>query len=140
MGVCMSKSFISIPKYSQSASITFVSKRSTVLFCQRARMESYNRRRPCCGFVGHVKAIEREYVSRCNLPTINKYGCKIGVPQLAPHDLRRTYAQLGYEAGVPITQISTLLGHANIATTQKYLDLSLDLETTASDFIPLSGD
>lgn len=71
---------------------------------------------------------------------VNKYGCKIGVPQLAPHDLRRTYAQLGYEAGVPITQISTLLGHANIATTQKYLDLSLDLETTASDFIPLSGD
>ncbi len=33
------------------------------------------------------------------------------------HDLRRTYAQLGYEAGVPITPISKLLGHASIATT-----------------------
>ena len=71
---------------------------------------------------------------------VNKYGNKIGIEGLAPHDLRRTYAQLGYEAGVPITQLSTLLGHANVATTQKYLDLSLDLETTASDFIPLSGD
>jgi integrase len=64
----------------------------------------------------------------------------IGIEKISPHDLRRTYAQLGYEAGVRITQISTLLGHAHVATTQKYLDLNLDLETTASDFIPLSGD
>jgi site-specific recombinase XerD len=70
---------------------------------------------------------------------VSRYGAQIGIPELAPHDLRRTYAQLGYEAGVPITQISTLLGHADIRTTQKYLDLSTDLETTASDFIPLSG-
>lgn len=71
---------------------------------------------------------------------VNKYGRKIGKPELAPHDLRRTYAQLGYVAGVPITQISVLLGHANVATTQRYLNLDLDLETTVSDFIPLSGD
>jgi integrase len=71
---------------------------------------------------------------------IRKYGGMIGLPELAPHDLRRTYAQLGYEAGVPITQISVLLGHSSVATTQKYLNLNLDLETTASDFIPLSGE
>jgi integrase len=71
---------------------------------------------------------------------VRRYGALIGVPELDPHDLRRTYAQLGYEAGVPITQIKELLAHASVATTQKYLDLSLDLETTASDFIPLSGD
>jgi integrase len=69
---------------------------------------------------------------------VSKYGERIGVPGLAPHDLRRTYAQLGYEAGVPITQISTLLGHSSVTTTQRYLDLSLDIETTASDFVPLS--
>jgi integrase len=71
---------------------------------------------------------------------VRKYGGMIGLPELAPHDLRRTYAQLGYEAGVPITQISVLLGHSNVATTQKYLNLALDLETTVSDFISLSGD
>lgn len=70
---------------------------------------------------------------------VNKYGKIIGKPELAPHDLRRTYAQLGYAAGVPITQISVLLGHANVATTQRYLNLSLDLESTASDFVPLQG-
>lgn len=68
---------------------------------------------------------------------VRKYGNYLGI-DLAPHDLRRTYAQLGYEAGVPITQISTLLGHANVATTQRYLNLALDLESTASDFVPLA--
>ena len=53
-----------------------------------------------------------------------------------PHDLRRTYAQLGYQAGIPVTLISRLLGHAAIATTQRYLNLDLDLETTVSDVIP----
>jgi integrase len=71
---------------------------------------------------------------------VRKYGEAIGIPDLDPHDLRRTYAQLGYDAGVPITQIKELLGHASVATTQRYLNLALDLETTASDFIPLSGD
>lgn len=67
---------------------------------------------------------------------VRKRGGEIGKPKLAPHDLRRTFAQLGFEAGVPITQISTLLGHANVETTQRYLNLELDLETTVSDFIP----
>lgn len=67
---------------------------------------------------------------------VQKRGAMIGKPDLQPHDLRRTYAQLGYEAGVPITQISTLLGHASVETTQKYLNLDLDLDTTVSDFIP----
>lgn len=67
---------------------------------------------------------------------VNQAGAAIGKPELAPHDLRRTYAQLGLEAGVPITQISKLLGHANVATTQRYLNLDLDLSVTVSDFIP----
>ena len=67
---------------------------------------------------------------------VRRHGEMMDKPELAPHDLRRTYAQLGYEAGVPITQISILLGHANVATTQRYLNLELDLETTASDFVP----
>jgi integrase len=67
---------------------------------------------------------------------VQKRGAMIGKPDLQPHDLRRTFAQLGYEAGIAITQISTLLGHASVETTQRYLNLELDLETTVSDFIP----
>jgi len=67
---------------------------------------------------------------------VRKRGAMIGKPDLQPHDLRRSFAQLGYEAGVPITQISTLLGHADLSTTQRYLNLEIDLESTISDFIP----
>jgi site-specific recombinase XerC len=68
---------------------------------------------------------------------VRKRGGMIDKPGLAPHDLRRTYAQLGYQAGIPITQISKLLGHSSLATTQRYLNLDLDLEVTISDFIPV---
>ena len=71
---------------------------------------------------------------------VRKHGKIIKKDKLAPHDLRRTYAHLGYEAGVPIDQISYLLGHSNIAVTQRYLDLDLDLDITISDFIPLNGE
>jgi site-specific recombinase XerD len=94
------------------------------------------------GFVARSLGMKKELGQSMSAVAIfhlvNKYGKQIGMDELAPHDLRRTYAQLGYEAGVPLTQISTLLGHSSVATTQKYLDLSLDLEKTASDFVPLS--
>ena len=68
---------------------------------------------------------------------VRRYGDSIDKPDLAAHDLRRTYAQLGHEAGVPIPQISQLLGHASVQTTMTYLNLELDLETTVSDFVPM---
>jgi integrase len=67
---------------------------------------------------------------------VQKRGSLIGKPDLQPHDLRRTYAELGRRAGVPIEQISILLGHASIKTTQEYLNIELDLEMTVSDFVP----
>jgi integrase len=96
---------------------------------------------------GHVvRAINQAGTISDSLSTIGihnivrQYGARIGVPGLDSHDLRRTYAMLGLNAGVPITQISVLLGHADIATTQRYLNLKLDLDSTISDYIPLSGD
>jgi len=70
---------------------------------------------------------------------IGKRGCQMGRDELQPHDLRRTYAQLGYIAGVPVAQISILLGHSNIETTMRYLNIELDLSVTVSDFVPLRG-
>jgi integrase len=70
---------------------------------------------------------------------VAKRGGMIGKDDLQPHDLRRTFAQLGHEAGISITQISTLLGHANLETTQRYLNLEIDLKATISDFIPFEN-
>lgn len=71
---------------------------------------------------------------------VAKYGAMIGVPELQPHDCRRTFARLGYDAGVRIEQISLTLGHEDIETTMDYLGIDLDLVSPISDFIPLSGD
>ena len=40
---------------------------------------------------------------------VNNAGVAIDKPELAPHDLRRSYAQIGYEAGIAITQISRIV-------------------------------
>ena len=68
---------------------------------------------------------------------VSKYGTMIDKPKLRPHDLRRSYAQFGLDNGIPITQISRLLGHSNVATTQRYLNQEIDLEATISDFVPI---
>jgi len=90
-----------------------------------------------CRSYGRVKVIGESISAISIFHIVRKHGAMIGMPTLDPHDCRRTYAQLGFEAGVPITQVSKLLGHSNIKTTQTYLSLELDLEVTISDFIPL---
>lgn len=67
---------------------------------------------------------------------VQTYGNLIGHENLQPHDLRRTYAQIGFESAIPLTQISKLLGHSSLAVTQRYLNIELDLAETISDFVP----
>ena len=50
---------------------------------------------------------------------LHQYGQQAGVP-LTPHQLRHTFARQVTEAGMPITSLSKLLGHAQITTTQIY--------------------
>jgi integrase len=67
---------------------------------------------------------------------VRHYGALIGFPSLAPHDLRRSFAKIS-EANVGLLQTSYLLGHASSKTTDTYLDNKINLESTASDFVPL---
>jgi integrase len=48
-------------------------------------------------------------------------GARIGVPSLAPHDMRRTYCGLLEAEGLPLQDIAALMRHDSIATTQTYL-------------------
>ena len=57
-----------------------------------------------------------------------------------PHDLRRTYAKLARQAGAPLEQIQLSLGHASLATTERYLGSRLDLAVTPSDLIAVKLD
>ena len=87
---------------------------------------------------GNVAAYDKPMSGQAVLDIVDAYGQELGKEKLRPHDLRRTYARIGYDAGVDIGQISKLLGHASIATTQRYLGLDVDLKKTISDFIPFT--
>jgi integrase len=68
---------------------------------------------------------------------VRGYAAEIGVPKLAPHDLRRTCAKLCRAAGGDLEQIQLLLGHASIATTERYLGSRLDLTNAVNDDLGL---
>jgi len=48
-------------------------------------------------------------------------GTEIGIPRLAPHDLRRSYAGILEDRGVALRDIKTVMRHSSIATTERYL-------------------
>lgn len=57
--------------------------------------------------------------------------------ELAPHDMRRTFAQLARKEDCPIEQIQQTLGHASIQTTERYLGTKQDLQNSPSDRLKL---
>ena len=59
----------------------------------------------------------------------------MGVPKLAPHDLRRSCARLCHAAGGEMEQIQFLLGHVSVQTTEKYLGCKQRLRGAVNDRI-----
>ena len=55
--------------------------------------------------------------------TIRKIGKRAGVENCHPHRFRRTGATMALRAGMPIIEVSRLLGHESIDTTQIYLEI-----------------
>lgn len=55
---------------------------------------------------------------------IRTIGEKAGVEHAHPHRFRRTGATFALRRGMPIEQVSKLLGHESLETTQIYLDIS----------------
>lgn len=74
-----------------------------------------------------LQGISANYVWRL----VTRYGERLGV-DIAPHDLRRTLAQLLRRAKAPLEQIQHTLGHASIATTQVYLGTAMELRRGAA--------
>ena len=55
---------------------------------------------------------------------VRNLGRRAGVENVHPHRFRRTGATAALRQGMPILEVSKLLGHESIATTQIYLDIS----------------
>jgi site-specific recombinase XerD len=60
-----------------------------------------------------------------------------GLPDIAPHDLRRTTAKLCRAAGGELEQIQLLLGHSAVQTTERYPGTKQDLAHAPNDAIKL---
>lgn len=59
--------------------------------------------------------------------------------KVAPHDLRRTFAQLAYEMKPEqIGQVKTSMGHSSVTTTERYLSTTQRLKDTPSDWINIT--
>jgi integrase len=69
--------------------------------------------------------------------TVKKYAAEIGVGNIAPHDLRRTFAKLAHKGRAALEQIQLSLGHASIQTTERYLGVRQDLTDAPCDHLGL---
>jgi integrase len=56
---------------------------------------------------------------------------------VAPHDLRRTFAKLAHKGGCKLDQLQLSLGHASMMTTEKYLGVRQDLHDAPCDYLKL---
>ena len=65
-----------------------------------------------------------------------RIGERAGVDCVYPHKFRRTCATMALKRGMPIEQVSKLLGHEQLGTTQIYLDLNeRDLELAHEKYV-----
>jgi integrase len=71
------------------------------------------------------------------LQVVRSYAERLGVPRLAPHDLRRTCAKLCRRSGGDLEQIKFLLGHESIQTTERYLGSEQEIAVAVNDNLGL---
>jgi site-specific recombinase XerD len=69
---------------------------------------------------------------------VKLYGAMIGLPELAAHDVRRTFAKLAHKGGAALEQIQLSLGHASLKTTERYLGVQQDMTDAPADHLGLS--
>ena len=66
---------------------------------------------------------------------VRHYCARIGLPEVWPHDLRRTLARLSRDGGAPLEVVQATLGHASVQTTERYLGSTK--AANAGDFVKL---
>jgi integrase/recombinase XerD len=83
------------------------------------------------------KPLDRSNVFR----RIKKLAAITGIDKdISPHSLRRTCATIMYKRGTPIEAIQRVMGHDNPATTQRYIDMEIDIEMSKEFALDLTKD
>jgi len=68
---------------------------------------------------------------------VRGYVEELGMEDVRPHDLRRTYAKLAHKGGAALEQIQLSLGHSSVQTTERYLGVEQDLIDAPCDRLGL---
>ena len=74
------------------------------------------------GVVGHNVVVDAPITKDFVGELIRKLGKRAGVSPCHPHRFRRTAATVALRRGMPIEQVSKMLGHEQLTTTQIYID------------------
>lgn len=83
------------------------------------------KREELCNWWHYEEYIGDGHIDKSSIESkIRRLGKKAGVDNTHPHRFRRTGATFALRRGMPIEQVSKLLGHESIETTQIYLDIS----------------
>lgn len=69
------------------------------------------------------------------LDVVRGYAVVLGYGNLAPHDLRRTFAKLARNGGAALDQIQASLGHASVETTQRYIGWNQSFSDAPTDHL-----
>ena len=75
------------------------------------------------------------YYNKAVWHIVKENAAKIGLPKVAPHDLRRSCTRLCHAAGGELEQIQFLLGHVSVQTTERYLGCKQRLKGAVNDRI-----
>ncbi len=96
---------------------------SKALSAIRAYCEAFGVRRTGPLFVGESG---RRLSSRTIARIVTAAGRTAGEPDTSPHTLRHSFATHLLEGGADLRAIQEMLGHASLATTQRYTHLTVD--------------
>ena len=71
-------------------------------------------------------------------PTVRRHFAlllkSLNLPQIHVHDIRHMTATISLESGVPIADVSRMLGHKDIATTERiYIDKTTKMAKRATE-------
>ena len=70
---------------------------------------------------------------------MKQYGRELGLPHVAPHDLRRSRAKLCHGSGGELEQIQFLLGHVSVQTTERYLGCKQRIRVAVNYYIGIEA-
>jgi site-specific recombinase XerD len=86
----------------------------------------------------HARVMPRGISPQAVFEIVKTYATVLGI-EIAPHDLRRSFAKLAHVGRAPLEQIQLSLGHASVVTTEIYLGVKQNLTDAPCDHLGLAA-